>query len=152
MVSSAQLASRCAVNAVQVRKDLSYFGEFGFRGVGYYVEDLLSDIKRILGLNKERRLAIIGIGNLGSSLLGYKDFLKQNYKIVAAFDIDPPKVIERVGRSTKLCKASQVNKTTYSMKSLWETGVSQFFILGYLSRFFPHGKWTLTVYPHRKNF
>ena len=88
-----------------MRKDLSYFGEFGFRDVGYYVEDLLSDIKRILGLNKERGLAIIGIGNLGSSLLGYKDFLKQNYNVVAAFDINPPKVIEKVGRSTKLCKS-----------------------------------------------
>ena len=106
MVSSAQLASRCAVNAGQLRKDLSYFGEFGTRGLGYYVEHLLSDIKRILGLNEEWRLAIIGIGNLGSSLLGYKDFLRQNYKIVAAFDIDPQKVIGRV--SGKLGKPVEV--------------------------------------------
>jgi redox-sensing transcriptional repressor len=96
VVSSAQLASKCLVNAAQVRKDLAYFGEFGIRGVGYYVKDLLQDIKRILGLNKEWRMAVIGIGNLGSALLSYKDFLKQNYKIVAAFDIDPPKVIGRV--------------------------------------------------------
>jgi redox-sensing transcriptional repressor len=96
VVSSAQLANICMVNAAQVRKDLAYFGEFGIRGVGYYVKDLLQDIKRILGLNKEWRMAVIGIGNLGSSLLSYKDFLKQNYKIVAAFDIDPPKVIGRV--------------------------------------------------------
>jgi redox-sensing transcriptional repressor len=96
VVSSAQLANRCLVNAAQVRKDLAYFGEFGIRGVGYYVKDLLQDIKRILGLNKEWRMAVIGIGNLGSALLSYKDFLKQNYKIVAAFDIDPPKVIGRV--------------------------------------------------------
>lgn len=96
VVSSAQLASRCSVNAAQVRKDLAYFGEFGIRGVGYYVKDLLQDIKRILGLNKEWRMAVIGIGNLGSALLSYKDFLKQNYKIVAAFDINPLEVIERV--------------------------------------------------------
>jgi redox-sensing transcriptional repressor len=96
VVSSAQLANKCMVNAAQVRKDLAYFGEFGVRGVGYYVKDLLSDIKRILGLNKEWRMALIGVGNLGSALLSYKDFLKQNYKIVAAFDIDPPKVIGRV--------------------------------------------------------
>jgi redox-sensing transcriptional repressor len=106
VVSSAQLATKCMVNAAQVRKDLAYFGEFGIRGVGYYVKDLLHDIKRILGLNKEWRMALIGVGNLGSSLLSYKDFLKQNYKIVAAFDIDPPKVIGRV--SEKLGKPVEV--------------------------------------------
>jgi len=106
VVSSAQLANRCMVNAAQVRKDLAYFGEFGIRGVGYYVKDLLSDIKRILGLNKEWRMALIGVGNLGSALLSYKDFLKQNYKIVAAFDIDPPKVIGRV--SEKLGKPVEI--------------------------------------------
>jgi redox-sensing transcriptional repressor len=106
VVSSAQLANKCMVNAAQVRKDLAYFGEFGIRGVGYYVKDLLSDIKRILGLNKEWRRALIGVGNLGSALLSYKDFLKQNYEIVAAFDIDPPKVIGRV--SEKLGKPVEI--------------------------------------------
>ncbi len=106
VVSSAQLANKCMVNAAQVRKDLAYFGEFGIRGVGYYVKDLLSDIKRILGLNREWRMALIGVGNLGSALLSYKDFLKQNYKIVAAFDIDPPRVIGRV--SEKVGKPVEV--------------------------------------------
>lgn len=106
VVSSAQLANKCAVNSAQVRKDLAYFGEFGIRGVGYYVKDLLSDIKRILGSNKEWRMALVGMGNLGSALMSYKDFLKQNYKIVAAFDIDPPRVIGRV--SEKLGKPVEV--------------------------------------------
>jgi redox-sensing transcriptional repressor len=106
MVSSAELANKCSVKAATVRKDLSYFGEFGTRGVGYYVKDLLQEIKRILGLNKEWRMAVIGIGDLGSSLLGYNDFLKQHYKIVGAFDIDPPKVIGRV--SEKLGKPVEV--------------------------------------------
>ena len=106
VVSSAQLASKCLVNAAQVRKDLAYFGEFGIRGVGYYVKDLLNDIKRILGLNKEWKMAVIGVGNLGSALLSYEDFLKQNYKIVAAFDIDPPKVIGRI--SEKLGKPVEI--------------------------------------------
>ena len=106
VISSAQLAHKCAVNAAQVRKDLAYFGEFGIRGVGYYVKELLRDIKRILGLNREWKMAVVGIGNLGSALLSYKDFLKQNYKIVAAFDIDPPKVIGRV--SEKLGKPVEV--------------------------------------------
>lgn len=106
VVSSAQLAAHCGVNAAQVRKDLAYFGEFGTRGVGYFANELMHDIKGILGLNKEWRMAIVGIGNLGSALLLYKDFLKQNYKIVAAFDIDPPKVIGRV--SEKLGKPIEI--------------------------------------------
>jgi len=106
VVSSALLAKKCVVNAAQVRKDLAYFGEFGIRGVGYYVQDLLNNIKKILGSNKEWRMAVIGVGNLGSALLSYKDFLKQNYKIVAAFDIDPPRVIGRL--SEKLGKPAEV--------------------------------------------
>jgi redox-sensing transcriptional repressor len=90
----------------KVVSSAAYFGEFGIRGVGYYVRDLLFDIKRILGLDKEWRMAIIGMGNLGSALLSYKDFLKQNYKIVAAFDIDPPRVIGRI--SEKLGKPVEI--------------------------------------------
>jgi redox-sensing transcriptional repressor len=120
VVSSAQLAGKCAVNSAQVRKDLAYFGEFGIRGVGYYVKDLLSDIKRILGSNKEWRMAVIGMGNLGSALLSYKDFLKQNYKIVAAFDIDPPKVIgkvsEKLGKPMEVLHISRVREVTKDRK------------------------------------
>lgn len=119
-VSSAQLATKCMVNASQVRKDLSYFGKFGVRGVGYYVKDLLYDIKRILGLNKEWRMAVIGIGNLGSSLLAYKNFLKQDYKIVAAFDIDPPKVIgrvsEKLGRPVEVLHINRIKEVAKERK------------------------------------
>jgi redox-sensing transcriptional repressor len=120
VISSAQLASRCVVNAAQVRKDLAYFGEFGIRGVGYYVKDLLQDIKRILGLNKEWRMAVVGIGNLGSALLSYKDFLKQNYKIIAAFDIDPPKVIgkvsEKLGKPVEILHINRVKEVAKERK------------------------------------
>ena len=109
VISSAQLATKCMVNPNQVRKDLNFFGEFGTRGVGYHVKGLLSDIRRVLGLNKEWRIAVIGIGDLGSSLLAYNDFLRQNYKIVAAFDVDPRKVIGRV--SEKLGKPIEVLHT-----------------------------------------
>ena len=119
-VSSAQLATKCMVNAPLVRKDLSYFGAFGVRGSGYYVKDLLYEIKRILGLSKEWRMAVIGIGNLGSSLLSYKDFLKQNYKIVAAFDIDPPKVIGRVsetlGKPVEVLHISRIKEVAEDRK------------------------------------
>ena len=120
VVSSAQLANKCMVNAAQVRKDLAYFGEFGIRGVGYYVEDLLNDIKRILGSNKEWRMALIGVGNLGSSLLSYEDFLKQNYKIVAAFDIDPPRVIgrvsEKLGRPVEVLHINRIKEVVRERK------------------------------------
>jgi redox-sensing transcriptional repressor len=120
VVSSAQLANKCLVNAAQVRKDLAYFGEFGIRGVGYYVKDLLHDIKRILGLNREWRMALIGIGNLGSALLSYEDFLKQNYKIVAAFDIDPSKVIgrvsEKLGRPVEILHISRIKEVAKDRK------------------------------------
>ncbi len=92
VVSSSTLARNCGVNAAQVRKDLAYFGKFGIRGVGYYVEDLYSDIKKILGIDRVWKMAIFGVGNLGTALLSYKDFLKQNYRVVAAFDVDPEKL------------------------------------------------------------
>jgi redox-sensing transcriptional repressor len=120
VVSSAQLANKCAVNSAQVRKDLAYFGEFGIRGVGYYVKDLLSDIKRILGSNKEWRMAVVGMGNLGSALMSYKDFLKQHYKIVATFDIDPPKVIgrvsEKIGKPVEVLHISRIKEVAKERK------------------------------------
>jgi redox-sensing transcriptional repressor len=106
ITSSVQIADICNVNPAQVRKDLAYFGEFGVRGKGYKVRDLILHIREILGINREWRIAVVGIGNLGSALLVYKDFLRQNYKIVAAFDIEPEKVIgrisERVGRPVEI--------------------------------------------------
>ena len=98
VASSALIASICSVNAAQVRKDFAYFGEFGIRGMGYNVKDLRYHIREILGTNREWRIAIIGIGNLGSALLMYKGFLKQNFKIVAAFDQDPVTVVGHITR------------------------------------------------------
>ena len=92
VVSSEKLAERCGVNSAQIRKDLAYFGEFGVRGVGYYVRDLLFEIKKILGLNKIWNMALIGIGNLGSALIAHENFNRQGYKFVAAFDNDANKV------------------------------------------------------------
>lgn len=92
VVSSEKLADRCGVNSAQIRKDLAYFGEFGVRGVGYYVRDLLFEIKRILGLNKSWNLALIGVGNLGTALITHSNFAQHGYQFVAAFDVDPQKV------------------------------------------------------------
>lgn len=92
MVSSEKLAWLCQVNPAQVRKDLGYFGEFGVRGVGYDVIDLQTQIKKILTVNLERNLGIIGIGNLGSALIQHQNFRDRGFRCVAAFDNAPRKI------------------------------------------------------------
>jgi redox-sensing transcriptional repressor len=92
VISSEKLAEYCDVNSAQIRKDLAYFGEFGVRGVGYFIKELLFEIKRILGLHKDWNLAIIGMGNLGCALIAHSNFAKQGYRFVAAFDVDPDKI------------------------------------------------------------
>ncbi len=91
-VSSRSLAERFNLNSAQIRKDLAYFGEFGIRGVGYYVEDLRQQLMRILGLLTTHRVAIIGAGNLGLALANYPGFSEKSFRIVAIFDVDPAKV------------------------------------------------------------
>jgi redox-sensing transcriptional repressor len=94
VISSAELADICGVNAAQIRKDLTYFGEFGIRGVGYYVKELHFDIRKVLGLNQRRNVALIGVGNLGRALASYRNFSEHGYNFVAAFDADPGKIGE----------------------------------------------------------
>ncbi len=91
-VSSRELADRFSLNAAQVRKDLAYFGGFGVRGTGYYVSGLKAELQRILGLDREWPIALVGLGNLGSALFHYKGFARQGFRVVAAFDQDPAKV------------------------------------------------------------
>jgi redox-sensing transcriptional repressor len=92
VVSSDRLAALCGVNPAQVRKDLAYFGEFGVRGVGYDVRDLLREIKDILATNREWNLCIVGMGNLGRALVENENFARRGYRFVAAFDSDPRKI------------------------------------------------------------
>jgi len=92
VISSVKLAGFCDVNPAQVRKDLAYFGEFGVRGVGYDVWDLLTQIKKILGTDRVWRLCIVGMGNLGAALVVNENFRKRGYHFVAAFDNDPLKI------------------------------------------------------------
>ena len=96
VISSEKLAEMCRVNPAQVRKDLSYFGEFGVRGVGYDVRDLLMEIKKILVSDREWKLGIVGLGNLGMALVAHENFLKRGYRFVAAFDSDPEKIGKRI--------------------------------------------------------
>ncbi len=96
-ISSEALAMRAGVNAPQVRKDLSHLGSYGTRGVGYDVGYLLRQINRQLGLTEDRRVAIIGAGNLGRALASYGGFPARGFHVVAAFDVDPTKIGTRVG-------------------------------------------------------
>jgi redox-sensing transcriptional repressor len=91
-VSSQVLAERFNLNSAQIRKDLAYFGEFGVRGVGYYVDDLRRQIRTILGLDSPHRLVVIGAGNLGMALANYDGFHGENFRVIAMFDNDPAKV------------------------------------------------------------
>ena len=92
ILSSQGLAELVGTSDGQVRKDLAYFGEFGVPGQGYKVSKLIEEISHILGLDKDQRIALVGVGKLGSALLGYPGFKGKGFKIKAAFDNDPSKV------------------------------------------------------------
>jgi len=96
-ISSEELANRAGVNSAKVRKDLSYLGSYGVRGVGYDVEHLRFQIRRELGLTREWPLVIVGVGNLGRALANYGGFRDQGFRVVGIFDDDPNKVGTRVG-------------------------------------------------------
>lgn len=92
MISSHLLAEREGITSAQVRKDLSYFGSFGRRGLGYNVEHLRTEIRGILGLDRRWRVALVGAGHIGSALLAYRGFAEQGFDIVAVYDADPARI------------------------------------------------------------
>ncbi len=96
-VSSETLARLSGVNAAQVRKDLSYLGTYGTRGVGYDVRYLMVQISRELGLTQDWPVAIIGFGNLGHALMNYKGFAERGFHVVAVFDTEKSKIGEKAG-------------------------------------------------------
>ena len=96
-ISSEQLAELAGVTAAKVRKDLSFLGSYGTRGVGYEVEHLLREVSRELGLTHDWPVAILGIGNLGRALANYRGFAARGFRVVALVDADPAKVGTRVG-------------------------------------------------------
>jgi redox-sensing transcriptional repressor len=96
-VSSQALAEQFHLNAAQIRKDLAHFGEFGVRGVGYYVKELRAHLRQILGLDKRVRVAIMGAGNLGLALADYPGFRSEGFEIAALFDT----VREKIGQQSR---------------------------------------------------
>jgi redox-sensing transcriptional repressor len=96
-VSSDGLAKQFHLNSAQIRKDLAYFGEFGVRGVGYYVDDLRKHLTKILGLDTKHCVAIIGAGRLGTALADYYGLTQTNFSVAAMFDSDRKKIGKKVG-------------------------------------------------------
>lgn len=96
-ISSQALAEQFHLNAAQIRKDLAYFGEFGVRGIGYYVAELRRHLRQILGLDRGVRVAIMGAGNLGLALADYGGFREDGFEIVALFDT----LKEKIGRRSR---------------------------------------------------
>jgi len=116
-VSSQALADRFNLNSAQIRKDLAYFGEFGVRGVGYNVRELRQYVVEILGLDRERRLVIVGAGNLGTALCHYSSFSGGNFLVVGILDSDPSRIgdptpagllVEDAGRLSEIVVQRQV--------------------------------------------
>ena len=99
-VSSEQLADLAGVNAAKVRKDLSYLGSYGTRGVGYDVDYLVREITQELGLTQDWPVLIVGLGNLGRALANYRGFGARGFRIVALVDADPAKIGQCIGEMT----------------------------------------------------
>src|SRR3954469_25527041 len=91
-VSSEELAVAAGVNSAKLRKDLSYLGSYGIRGVGYHVATLTEEIARTLGITVHRSVALVGVGNLGQALAGYDGFASRGFRIAALIDADPGRV------------------------------------------------------------
>jgi redox-sensing transcriptional repressor len=111
-VSSKDLAKEGNLTPAQVRKDLSFFGSFGTRGLGYPVRELKEKIARILGLSKTWNVALVGVGNVGSALVSYKEFPKQGFNITLLFDNDQRKI----NKNHKGIKVSDVADLTRKLK------------------------------------
>ena len=101
-ISSHRMSQTLHLNSAQIRKDLACFGAFGVRGVGYFVADLRQQLTRILGLTRDRRVAIIGAGNLGMALADYGGFNQEGFQVAALFDTDPRKIGRRTRRGVEV--------------------------------------------------
>ena len=105
-ISSKNFSKRLNLNSAQVRKDLSYFGDFGTRGVGYKTKKLASKIREILNLNTKWKMALVGVGNIGSALLTYTGFDERDFQVEMAFDSDP----ELIGQEINDVEIEEVSR------------------------------------------
>lgn len=110
-ISSKALAEQFHLNAAQIRKDLAYFGEFGVRGVGYYVKELKRHLRAILGLDRTVRVAILGAGNLGLALADYPGFRQEGFSIVALYDTERAKIGRKSRGGVRICDITEFKKS-----------------------------------------
>ena len=99
-ISSKQLCESLHLTDAQIRKDLAYFGQFGHPGIGYKVEELILEVRKILGTDKTWGVILVGAGNIGRAMAGYRGFDRKGFKIVAVFDNDPAKLGRKLGGFT----------------------------------------------------
>lgn len=147
-VSSEALAKAAGVKSTQLRKDLTYFGQFGTRGLGYDVEQLATMISDLLGTNSLQPVVLIGVGNLGRALLSYRGFGQEGFEVIAAFDVKPnnalnktvtqpvyameklPEVIEKSKRGVKMAiitvPAFEAQEVANTLVGLGITGILNF--------------------------
>ncbi len=98
IVSSQELGARLQITPAQIRKDLSYFGKFGIQGKGYKVNQLLGELRQILGLDRKWSVVLVGVGRLGRAILDYSTLEPHGFHITAAFDTDPRQIGKKVGQ------------------------------------------------------
>jgi redox-sensing transcriptional repressor len=117
LVSSHRLGEREGITSAQVRKDLSMFGSFGRRGLGYKVAHLREEICNILGLDRRWRVALVGAGHIGSALVDYRGFAELGFDIVTIYDRDPDRIGRRLGELEvrDVAELSRVSPGTYDM-------------------------------------
>jgi redox-sensing transcriptional repressor len=113
-MSSKGMAEQFHLNAAQIRKDLAYFGEFGVRGVGYYVKELKRHLRLILGLDRTVRVAILGAGNLGLALADYPGFRQEGFSIVALFDTERAKIGRRSRGGVRIVNITEFRRAVKS--------------------------------------
>ncbi len=122
-LSSDELAQGSGLNSAKVRKDLSFLGTYGTRGVGYAVAELTTEISQVLGLADDRAVVIVGVGNLGSALAGYDGFDRRGFRVVALLDAEPDRIGTRVGRhvvepATELAAIVRERQVTFAVISV----------------------------------
>ena len=109
ITSSQELGERIGISAAQIRKDLSQFGEFGKQGTGYNIDYLIEQIRRILHIDQEWDIAVIGAGGIGSAVARYKGFANRSFRVTVIFDSDPAKIGTQIGEFTVQDSAHMVD-------------------------------------------
>ena len=133
--SSTQLGRVLGFTDAQVRKDLAYFGQFGYPGLGYRCEELVGEIKSILGTDRHWPVGIVGIGNLGRALLGYRGFRQQGFAVAAAFDSDVSKVGQSITQINTMKQKEAVELLSITQPEISNLGkgcLSGFTLTGFI--------------------